>query len=90
LIKIIAKIKAKTDNAVLEVQYNKSKGKYSQIFKLKYKELDITVKQSPEYKHSLNKVAERYIGLIKTKIRSILYKARLSYKFWNYAIEHSV
>ena len=81
LIEIIAKIKTKTNNAVLEVQYNKGKKKYSQIFKLKYKEFDIIIKQSSEYKHLLNKVAERYISLIKTKIKSILYKVRLSYKF---------
>ena len=90
LIKIIVKIKAKTDNAVLEVQCDRGKGEYSQTFKLKYKKLDITVEQSPEYKHSLNRVAERYMGLIKTKMRSMLYKARLPYEFWNYAVEYSV
>ena len=44
LIKIIIKIKIKIDNAVLKVQYNKDKKEYSQIFKLKYKKLDITIK----------------------------------------------
>jgi len=30
------------------------------------------------------------MGLIKTKMRSMLYEARLPHEFWDYAVEHSV
>ena len=45
---------------------------------------------SPAYKHSLNGVIERAIGIIAVTARSIMYEAGLPYQMWDYAVEHAV
>lgn len=44
----------------------------------------------PPYKHSINGVAERAIGILATYARSRLFEAQLPEQFWDYAIEHAM
>jgi hypothetical protein len=42
------------------------------------------------YKHSLNGVIERAIGIIAVIARLIMYEAKLPYQMWDYAVKHAI
>ena len=42
------------------------------------------------FKHLLNSVIKRVIGIIAIIIRFIIYKARLLYQMWDYVIEYAI
>ena len=50
----------------------------------------IQFKLSLAFKHSLNGVIERAIGIIAIIARSIMYEAGLPYQMWDYAVKHAV
>ena len=54
------------------------------------KEEGIRIEPCPVYKHSMNGVAERTIGIIDKLARSMLYQAKASHRLWDYATEHAV
>ena len=45
---------------------------------------------SPAFKHSLNGVIKRAIGIITEIARTIMYQAKMPYQLWDYLVEHAV
>ena len=50
----------------------------------------VQFKLSLAYKHSLNRIIKQAISIIAIIARSIIYKARLLYQMWDYAIKYAI
>jgi len=90
LMEVIETVESETGDKVVEFRCDNAKGEFGPTFQAKLKSRGTAIEPCPAYKHAMNGVAEKYIDLIKIKMRSILYQAKLAKEFWCLAVEHSV
>ena len=72
------------------VRSDNGKGEFGAVFQELLAQKAIQFEPSPAYEHALNGVIERAMGKVNTKILSMLFHAKLSNIFWDYAAEHAV
>ncbi|KAI0993276.1 hypothetical protein K3495_g14908, partial [Podosphaera aphanis] len=87
---IIATIELESGEKVVYFRADNGKSEFGTEFTNMLTERGIQFEPCPPYKHSMNGVAERAIGLISTYARSMLYESQLPSQFWDYAVEHAV
>ena len=83
-------LKLEANTKVVFIRYDNRKGEFRAEFQSYLKEEGIQIEPCPVYKHSINGVAERIIGLIDKLVRSMLYQAKASHRLWDYTTEHTV
>ncbi|KAI0997192.1 hypothetical protein K3495_g10995 [Podosphaera aphanis] len=83
-------VELQCENKVWYFRADNGKSEFSLTFTEFLKERGIQFEPCPPYKHSMNGVAERAIGILATYARSMLFEAQLPHQFWDYAIEHAV
>ena len=85
IIRILKELKKKLKHTnSLKIAYihcDNSKGKFGLEFQNSIREIRIQVKLYPLYKHSMNKVAKCYIGLVNKIAKSMLYKLEINSNF---------
>ncbi|KAI1005346.1 hypothetical protein K3495_g2868 [Podosphaera aphanis] len=77
-------------NRITLIRADNGKSEFGTAFQSYCKEIGIQLEPSPPYKHSMNGVAERWMGITAVIARSTLYEAQLPHQLWDYAIEHAV
>jgi hypothetical protein len=82
--------KRSTGKKCIYFKANNGTGKFGYTFQESLIIDSVQFELSPAYKHSLNRVIERAIGIIAVIARSIMYEAKLPYQMWDYAVEHAV
>ncbi|KAI0991852.1 hypothetical protein K3495_g16335, partial [Podosphaera aphanis] len=87
---IIATVELQSGNKVCFMRADNGRSEFGPALIDFLKERGTQFEPCPPYKHSMNGVAERAIGLLATYARSMLFEARLPHQFWDYAIEHAV
>ena len=83
-------LELEANTKVIFIRYDNRKGEFGAEFQSYLQEEGIQIEPCPAYKHSMNGVAERIIGLIDKLVRSILYQAKASHRLWDYTTEHAV
>ncbi|KAI0991012.1 hypothetical protein K3495_g17175, partial [Podosphaera aphanis] len=86
---IIATVELQSGNKVCFMRADNGRSEFGPALIDFLKERGTQFEPCPPYKHSMNGVAERAIGLLATYARSMLFEARLPHQFWDYAIEHA-
>ncbi|KAI0992438.1 hypothetical protein K3495_g15747, partial [Podosphaera aphanis] len=86
---IIASVELQSGNKLCYMRADNGKSEFGPAFTDFLKERGTQFEPCPPYKHSMNGVAERAIGLLSTYARSMLFEAQLPHQFWDYAIEHA-
>ncbi|KAI0999284.1 hypothetical protein K3495_g8913 [Podosphaera aphanis] len=87
---IIATVELQCGNKVWYVRADNGKSEFGSAITDFLKERGTQFEPCPPYKHSMNGVAERAIGILSTYARSMLFEAQLPHQLWDYAIEHAV
>ncbi|KAI1004535.1 hypothetical protein K3495_g3674 [Podosphaera aphanis] len=87
---IIAMVEVQSENKVWYIRADNGKSDFGPAFTDYLNERGTQFEPCPLYKHSMNGVAEREIGVLATYARSIMFEAQLPHQFWDYAIEHAV
>ncbi|KAI0994010.1 hypothetical protein K3495_g14173 [Podosphaera aphanis] len=87
---IIVMVEIQSENKVWYIRADNGKSEFGPAFTDYLKERGTQFEPCPPYKHLMNGVAERAIGILATYARSMLFEAQLPHQFWDYAIEHAV
>jgi hypothetical protein len=87
---LVSELEHEAGRKVVYVRADNGKGEFGSEFQSYLTEKRIIFEPSPAFKHSLNGVIERAMGVVKKTARSILYRATLSERLWCYATEHAV
>jgi hypothetical protein len=87
---LVSELEHEASCKIIYVRADNGKGEFGAEFQSYLAEKHITLEPSPAFKHSLNGVVERAMGVVKKIARSILYRATLSERLWCYATEHAV
>ena len=87
---IRAKAKKATNKKCVYFRADNGTGEFGNIFQESLTLDRVQFELSPVYKHSINSVIKGAIRIISIIARSILYKSRLPYQLWDYAVEHAI
>lgn len=90
LMEVVTHIETSTGDKVAVVRSDNGKGEFGKRFQSMLLAKGIAFEPCPPYKQSMNGVSERYMDIIKTKMRSMQYAADLPMEFWDFACEHAV
>ncbi|KAI0996190.1 hypothetical protein K3495_g11988, partial [Podosphaera aphanis] len=85
-----AEAELESGNKIVFIRADNGKSEFGTAFQHYCIEVGIQLEPSPPYKHSMNGVAGRWMGITAVVARSMLYEAQLPHQLWNYAIEHAV
>lgn len=89
LMQIIKEAELKTGLKVVYMRADNGKSEFGIEFQEVLRENGIQFEPCPEYKHSLNGVAEKTIDLLNILVRTMLFDAQMAYRMWDFAIEHA-
>ncbi|KAI0993135.1 hypothetical protein K3495_g15049, partial [Podosphaera aphanis] len=87
---IIAQVELESGQKLVYFRADNGKSEFGSEITDMLSEKGVQFEPCPPYKHSMNGVAERAIGIIATYARSMLFEAHLSHHFWDHAVEHAV
>ncbi|KAI1007346.1 hypothetical protein K3495_g868 [Podosphaera aphanis] len=87
---IKAEAELQSGNKIVFIRADNRKSEFGTAFQGYCKEVGIKLEPIPPYKHSINDVAGRWMGITAVVVKSMLYEAQLPHQIWDYAIEHAV
>ena len=79
-----------TKEKCVYVRADNGSGEFGATFQDSLAKDGVQFEPSLPFKHSLNRVIERAIGIITEIAKTIMYQAKMPYQLWDYSVEHAV